>query len=160
MPVPLSNHPNANLIRRLMAIVYDLFPLFGIFMGVVMIFFLPLRILVYGLNDQWLGFNLPLQILLVLLMIFALSSYFYFCWRKQGQTLGMKAWNIKLVQNNGELVTRSQCLNRLIFSFLSLACLGFGYWWYFFSTRKSCLQDELSNTKVILSSLKSESKNG
>ena len=71
MPVPLSNHPNANLIRRLMAIVYDLFPLFGIFMGVVMIFFLPLRILVYGLNDQWLGFNLPLQILLVLLMIFA-----------------------------------------------------------------------------------------
>ena len=109
MPVPLKNHPNATLIRRLMAIVYDLFPLFGIFMGVVMIFFLPLRILLYGLNDQWLGFNLPLQILLVLLMIFALSSYFYFCWRKQGQTLGMKAWNIKLVQDNGELVTRSQC---------------------------------------------------
>ena len=46
------------------------------------------------------------------------------------------------------------------FSFFSLACLGFGYWWYFFSKRKSCLQDELSNTKVILSSLKSESKNG
>ena len=142
-----------------MAIVYDLFPLFGIFMGVVMIFFLPLRILVYGLNDQWLGFNLPLQILLVLLMIFALSSYFYFCWRKQGQTLGMKAWNIKLVQNNGELVTRSQCLSRLIF-FFSLSCVS--WIWIlvvFFSTRKSCLQDELSNTKVILSSLKSESKN-
>ena len=61
-----------------MAIVYDLFPLFGIFMGVVMIFFLPLRILVYGLNDQWLGFNLPLQILLVSLMILLLSSYFTF----------------------------------------------------------------------------------
>ena len=140
----------ASLGRRIVAIIYDLFPLFGIFMGVAMLIVMPTKIFLYGFDENWSSFNLPLQIILTATMIYALSSYFLYCWRKQGQTLGMKAWRIKLIQKNGQLADKDQCIKRLFFSLGSFLCFGIGYWSYFFSKDKNCLHDVLSETRVIL----------
>src|SRR5690606_31868527 len=34
-------------------------------------------------------------------LFFAIGAYFILCWRKRGQTLPMKTWNIRLVDANG-----------------------------------------------------------
>ena len=43
----------ASLGRRIVAIIYDLFPLFGIFMGVAMLIVMPTKIFFYGFDENW-----------------------------------------------------------------------------------------------------------
>ena len=38
--------------------------------------------------------------------------YFVWYWRKTGQTLAMQTWRVKLVNMQGELLTRDQALKR------------------------------------------------
>lgn len=46
----------------------------------------------------------------------AVGVYFIMCWRKQGQTLPMKTWNIQLVDRNGN----APSLERLILRYVLL----------------------------------------
>lgn len=79
-----------------------------------------------------------------------LIGYYYFCWRKQGQTLGMKAWRLRLQQHSGILATPQQCLVRSLLAPLSMACLGIGYLWLLLPAANGCLHDKLSHTDVVL----------
>ena len=79
----------------------------------------------------------------------SLMGYYYICWRKQGQTLGMKAWRLKLQQASGHLASPQQCILRVILAPLSLVCLGIGYLWCLLPN-KGCLHDLLSQTEVVV----------
>ncbi|UHL65482.1 RDD family protein [Paralcaligenes sp. KSB-10] len=48
------------------------------------------------------------------LLFVAIGLYFVLCWRKQGQTLPMKTWNIRLIDRNGA----SPPLSRLILRYI------------------------------------------
>jgi uncharacterized RDD family membrane protein YckC len=91
-----------------------------------------------------------LQWLSLLGWLVCLSSYYYICWRKQGQTLGMKAWRLRLQQSNGDLATPSQCLTRSCLAPLSLGCFGIGYLWCLLPSQDDCLHDIFSDTVVVL----------
>ena len=80
----------------------------------------------------------------------AIISYYYICWRKQGQTLGMKAWRLKLQQHNGGLATPEQCIVRSLLAILSMLCFGIGYLWILLPKSKGCLHDILSHTDVVV----------
>ena len=47
-------------------------------------------------------------------LFLALGVYFILCWRRRGQTLPMKTWNIKLVDRDG----RTPALGRLILRYI------------------------------------------
>jgi uncharacterized RDD family membrane protein YckC len=51
----------------------------------------------------------------VLLML-AIAAYFQICWTLKGQTLGMKAWSLKLVRLNGHAPRTIDVLRRLMMS--------------------------------------------
>jgi len=78
-----------------------------------------------------------------------LVGYYYICWRKQGQTLGMKAWRLRLQQADGYLASPQQCILRSLLAPLSLAFLGIGYLWCLLPN-KVCLHDLLTETQVVV----------
>lgn len=79
-----------------------------------------------------------------------LGYFFCYFWRKSGQTLGMRAWRMKLTTFDLATPTKKQCLIRCIVAPLSLACCGFGYFWRWFDSEKLTLHDRLSKTQVIV----------
>lgn len=45
-------------------------------------------------------------------LFFAIGAYFFICWRRNGQTLPMKAWHIRLQSTKGGALTWPQMLTR------------------------------------------------
>ena len=142
--------PTANLMRRLAALIYDAFLLFAITLGYGGLLLL-IKILFNGLDDleniqpgvfvQWLSF---------LGWLGAMSGYYFICWRKQGQTMGMKAWRLKLQQPDGTLASPQQAILRCVLATLSLAAAGIGYLWCLLPPTKACLHDIYTGTEVVL----------
>ena len=74
--------------------------------------------------------------------------YFVFCWRKSGQTLAMKAWNIRLVNINHEHLSLKKAILRYIISVpLTLSCISI-IWLLFDKDRRSA-HDRILGTQII-----------
>jgi len=140
----------ANLLRRLMALLYDIFLLFAITLGYGG-FLLLVKIVFNGTQGlESVQPGLVMQILSFLGWLASLAGYYFICWRKQGQTLGMKAWRLKLQNIDGTPASPEQCIKRSIFACFSLGLLGVGYLICLIPSRKTCLHDDLSNTEVVV----------
>jgi len=88
-------------------------------------------ILIYGWNLAW------------------LSYFFVFFWAKSGQTLGMKAWRLRLQNQDGSLINKKTGILRLL-----PTCLGLGNLVVIFDRKnKLSLQDRLTKTEVVVLSL-------
>lgn len=70
-------------------------------------------------------------------------------WRRGGQTLGMRAWRLRLLTTNGNNLTLLQCLLRLVAAVPSLALFGLGYFWILIDKDKLAWHDKYSETRVI-----------
>ncbi|NNC54976.1 MAG: RDD family protein [Pseudomonadales bacterium] len=77
-------------------------------------------------------------------------GFFLYFWRLSGQTLGMRAWKIRLQDEAGGVPGWGQLLLRLPAAFLSLACLGLGYWVLLWPGATHCWHDRLSSTRVVM----------
>ncbi|MBL4566438.1 MAG: RDD family protein [Porticoccus sp.] len=137
----------ASLLRRLMAMIYDAFLLMGISFAYGVIVLL-LRILIGEDTMQPPG-NV-LQVIIVLGLWFFYALFYVWCWRRTGQTLGMKSWRLQLQSRSQLQPTWKECWLRCIFAPFSLAILGIGYLWCIFDKNGDCLHDIYSNTKVVL----------
>ncbi|AKH70139.1 putative membrane protein/domain [Spongiibacter sp. IMCC21906] len=152
---PATDHPNAGVIRRLMAMVYDGFLLFAVLFiagAIPTLILSPEHIkdspqtgtVVHELSSGAGGWLYQLYLLSIIVMF---NSIF---WRKQGQTLGMQAWRLKLVSLNGDKPSWGQCIIRVFASFLSLLPCGLGYLWLVVDKQQLAWHDRLSKTKVLL----------
>lgn len=139
--------PNAGLFKRLAAMVYDFFLLFAISMTYAAI---VLSIKVQLLHVQYeAGEKAQLGFLgFVGWMLLIITFYCYF-WRRFGQTLGMKAWRLELVNTEGKCASLMQCILRCFAATVSFALLGLGYWWLWLDPEKITLHDRLTKTRVI-----------
>ena len=138
-----------SLLRRLAAITYDTFLVLPLIMVSVAVG-LGLRTAV-GLephnNTQVTILDASLVQLIALTAVIAFFSYF---WLKNGQTLSMQAWRIKLVSSSGGAVRFHQAIFRCLAAVVSAACMGAGYWWCLFDARGRSWHDHLSGTELIL----------
>ena len=147
---PLSTPASANLLRRFAALIYDAFLLFAITLAYAALL-LIIKIIFTGTQaPEDVQPGLFLQCLSIAGWLLAIGSYYYICWRKQGQTLGMKSWRLKLQQPDGSVATPEQCIKRSILATLSLAIAGIGYLWCLIPPAKACLHDIYSGTEVIV----------
>ena len=70
-------------------------------------------------------------------------------WVRNGQTLGMLAWRVKVVQaGHGAKITWKQALIRYLCSYLSWAALGLGFWWSLWDKERKTWHDRLSGTEL------------
>lgn len=70
-------------------------------------------------------------------------------WRRGGQTLGMRAWRLRMLNTNKGPLTLTQCLLRFLVSIASLGCFGLGYLWLLLDKDKLTWHDRYSETRVI-----------
>lgn len=76
-------------------------------------------------------------------------GFFLYFWCKKGQTLGMRAWRLRVQNTDGSLICVSTGIKRLMFTLLGLGNL------LVIVDRKNklSLQDRLTNSEVVLLSL-------
>lgn len=142
--------PAAGLLRRLAALLYDAFLVASIWM--LLGFLLQLisgpntNVLVDGRvqTDPLLG-----NILFVL-MLGSCSTFYLWFWTHSGQTLGMLAWRIKLVNLQGELVSVQQGIVRLLAAWPAFFLLGLGYLWLYVDPHGDAVHDRFSKTRVVV----------
>lgn len=125
--------------RRLAAIIYDFFLLFAL-LFVATFLLLPFNSGAAFTSKQ---FVYPLYLLLVTFFFYA------WFWTHGGQTLGMRAWKIKVLTFNRNPITWSQALTRFIAAIGSLGLGGLGFLWILIDKNRLGWHDYLSRTALF-----------
>jgi len=129
------------LLRRVAAICYD----WMLLSGTMFVTSLPLIWLIGGVPKHWAsqtGFRLFLAGI-----IFVFFGWF---WTHGGQTLGMRAWRLRLVSDAGGEVTWRMASVRFLAAFVSLLCLGLGFLWVMHDRERRAWHDRWSGTRLQL----------
>lgn len=108
-----------------------------------------LEIAIHGNAGNDYAATVPAWLVQVITVVVLTLFYGHF-WRKNGQTLGMQAWRIRLRTFNGEDIRWLHTVLRCLAATVSLAALGAGYWWCLFDRNGRYWHDYLSNTELEL----------
>ena len=75
----------------------------------------------------------------------------FFCgfWVHGGQTVGMRAWRIRIVRADGTALTWPRAAARFALGVVAAAPAGLGLWWSVFDTDKRAWHDRWTGTRVI-----------
>lgn len=87
--------------------------------------------------------------LLWLHIFVVLLAYFGWLWKRNGQTLAMQTWKIRLVSAKGAALTTRQIILRYVLAWPSLLLCGLGILWALFDRDRQFLHDRLSGTRLI-----------
>lgn len=126
------------LLRRLAALVYDALLLFAVLFAATV----PAVIVTGG---EAVGPNHPAFTAYLLAV-----SYLYFgwCWTRSGQTLGMRAWRMRVRTREGEPLGWGRSLVRFTAAIVSIGAAGIGLLWVAFDRERLSLHDRLSATAL------------
>lgn len=78
-------------------------------------------------------------------------TFFSWFWIHGGQTLGMRAWKIRLVGLDGNAPGWRQCLVRCLVAIPSASLFGSGYLWILLDREQRSWHDRASGTRMIRS---------
>jgi uncharacterized RDD family membrane protein YckC len=151
----LPQNSRASFFRRLAAMVYDVLVAVAVGMcaGLVMMFSLlamfELNIISKNGNEHFMDFFQSSFIYPLILQIWValwVVGFFLWFWRNGGQTIGMRAWRLRLFSTTDKPFGYKRALLRLI---CSLG--GVGTILVLFDLKsKQSLQDRLANTEILV----------
>jgi len=134
-----------SLLRRLASIIYDTLLCLALLMLSFLLPHILLSAFAHILTPPWL---LKAHFFLILLI------YFVGFWLHGGQTLAMKTWRIRLINNSGstteERLRPGQALLRYLAACFSLLFFGIGLLWALIDRDGQFLHDRIAGTKLIL----------
>ena len=136
MPVP-------GFFRRLAAQIYDLFLL------IALLFIATALLLPFTAGEA-----VSTQQTLIYRTYLAVISFFFYgwFWTHGGQTLGMRAWKIKVLTLHQKPINWTQALLRFITAIVSWGLFGLGFLWVFFDKNRRSWHDHLSKTSLFFDS--------
>ncbi|MDP5189809.1 RDD family protein [Rheinheimera baltica] len=147
-----ANAPRAGLIRRFAAIMYDWLILAALWMAAMALALLVVALLnsagIISLANytDHADFITQHKLWFQLYSVLCFFWFYLYFWCKGGQTLGMRAWRLLLVQQNGQAISLKQAVLRAL-----SALLGLGNIWLWLRWGKGlALQDQLTSTQVII----------
>ncbi len=135
----LSVFPSAPLARRLAALVYDSFIVFS--------FLLLATTIALAMNKG--QSLLPYRLWFTSYLFISTGFFLGWFWKTSGQTLGMLAWKIRVITQDGKPLTWPLALKRYALAFFSVGLAGFGLIWCLFDKDKQSLHDRVLATRVI-----------
>lgn len=135
-----SPRARCGLLRRTGVIIYDGLLLLSVF------FFATLILLPFTDGRAIESDNISYHVYLLVI------SYLYFAWHWShgGQTLGMRAWRVRLCREVGGTVNWSGATQRFLASLLSWLLLGCGFICSVFDPEYRTLHDRLTKTSLVV----------
>lgn len=154
----MTNHHRAGFRRRLGSYIYDVLLSIAVYMVAGAIsFIIFLALFSQGIIDNQ-GYDHAIDFqrdstfyssIIYLWNISWVCFFFVYFWTKSGQTIGMRAWRLKVQNKDGSLISKKTALLRLPPTLLGLGNLVV----IFDRKHKLSLQDRLTNTEVVVLSL-------
>lgn len=139
----------AGLGRRLGAMLYDGFLVTAIWIAATVAHVAFFRF-VLGQRAEEIGTTAVDIWSLRLMLLFFVTLFFVYSWRRGGMTLGMQAWRLRVQTLDGHAISLKQSLIRCVTAWLSLAALGLGYWWVLFDKQRRSWPDIASGTQTVV----------
>jgi uncharacterized RDD family membrane protein YckC len=130
---------HVSLLRRFGAMLYDSFLLLTVVFVASFIIVIPTGITP---EDSYF-FLFQAYIFLVAYLFFA------WFWTRDGQTLGMRTWKIKVVQQDHSPVTWRSALLRFAIAIVSWLVFGLGFLWSLWDKQHRTWHDIASNTYLV-----------
>ncbi|WP_448546532.1 RDD family protein [Thalassotalea fusca] len=155
---PYQDFPRAGFRRRFASWIYDVLVAIAVYMvaGAIGFFifkgFAELGLVNMGGHEHLIDVQQSslLYSTLIYSWSFAWVAYFFvFFWTRSGQTLGMKAWRLRVQNRDGSLISKATAVKRILPTLLGLGNLTV----IFDRKNKLSLQDRLTNTEVVVISL-------
>ncbi|MCK9260508.1 MAG: RDD family protein [Azoarcus sp.] len=132
----------AGLRRRLASMLYETMLLLGVLALTFMVPYLLLGMFFEITPPGWLAW---IHIFLVL------GFYFVWYWHRQGQTLAMQTWRLKIVDSvSGQPLNAARSWLRYVLAWPSVLIGGVGLIWAIFDRDRQFLHDRLSGSCVVL----------
>ncbi len=141
-PVP------AGLLRRLAAVTYDALLLIALFV-------IPTSAVMALRGGEPVP---PGSHLLQALLVATTGLFFIGFWTHGGQTLGMRAWRLRIEDDNGNALTLRPALVRFIAAIPSIAVFGLGILWLLFDPCKQTLPDRIAGTRVVVTTKRKKNR--
>lgn len=129
----------AGLLRRLAAAVYDAL----LWLAIV---FVATALLLPFTGGAPIAPGNPLYSSYLLFVSFFFFGWF---WVHGGQTLGMRAWRLRVQQRDGRPITWWHALLRFLAAIVSWGCAGLGLLWILVDREKMAWHDRFSESVVV-----------
>jgi uncharacterized RDD family membrane protein YckC len=84
-----------------------------------------------------------------LCLLAIVAAFFSGFWAHGGQTLGMRAWRIRVVRDDGGALTWARAGARFASGLVAAAPAGLGLWWSLLDERKRGWHDRWTRTRVV-----------
>lgn len=135
--------PAAPLWRRLLALLYDILALIGLWflVGVVAVIVKGGEIDIHDWREVGLLYGA---------LWLVMGGYYTLSWRYGGQTLGMRPWRLLAQCSDGSGLSHARAWLRYACAWLSLLPAGAGMLLCLFDPDRRALHDRLSGTRVGL----------
>lgn len=145
---PIPARPDALILRRLLAMFYDLWPVLALWMLLSALFNLGYYLAGHGERDI-LETGSVLGVLLWLCCWLIAGVYAVGSWSRGGQTLGMRPWRLRVIGTGDIAATRTQLIKRYVVGTLSLLLGGLGFWSAWFDRERLAWHDRASGTRMV-----------
>lgn len=132
----------APLWRRLVAASYDLLLLVGLWLACIFVAWAASHL--FGAQGA-----LPPTFVRAYLFVITFGFYGWF-WMHGGQTLGMRAWSIKVQRSDGRALNGANVMLRFAVAMFSLGALGLGLLWCLVDRRSRSWHDIAVDAEVIV----------
>lgn len=154
MPEIKTDLPRCSLLRRLAAIMYDSLLLLAV-LFIASALLIPLTggggTPVPGEAPAPIYGNHPIHRALFTSYLFAVAFFFFgWFWTHGGQTLGMRAWRVRVQRYDGRGIGWYQALLRYLVAYVSWAAAGLGFLWSLVDKEKMTWHDRYSESILVV----------
>ncbi|MFI4937706.1 MAG: RDD family protein [Candidatus Berkiellales bacterium] len=135
----MLTYRSAPILKRCAAFIYDSF--------IVVTFLLLMTAFALMLNQ---GHSLlPYRIYFLIYLFLTTGLFLSWIWHTRGQTIGMLAWKIKVLDPDQQKLSWSRAFYRYCTAFITLSCGGIGLLWCLIDKDKQSLYDRIAGTRLI-----------
>jgi len=140
-----------SIIRRLAALLYDTLICIALLLTTTGIYMLISGAIMGAdeykvMNDSGQTMHDPLLSSLLFIILFIFFGYF---WTKNGQTLGMQVWHLRVQNKDNSLISWNQALLRFMTAIPSIGLLGLGYLWSLFDKESRTWPCMISESEIV-----------
>ena len=147
-PLAATSKTRAYIGWRLLALLYDFWPVLALWMLLSASFTLSYYLTGHAARQNIAPFSV-LQIALWLACWLVTGAYAVISWRRGGQTLGMRPWRLKVVTAEGGAPSWGALCARYAVATFSSLLAGLGFWWAWADRERLTWHDRVSNTRMV-----------